>query len=208
MRRATLVPLWLSEGGHPCVDFNLVISIVLLKMARFFALIAVIAASFVAAQSDSVCGNATLPPNSRYKANVLIIGDSISMAVPYTPGGYGVNVQKILGAKGINVEHAGGWYGGGQCSNTVKGLLCTTPTKENNYLNFTGQYDVCVGDVSARHGGLYGHLSRCFLPQHPLQLRPARPCELHDGRRVPRARRPAHVRRQPRRDLLAVRAQD
>jgi len=70
------------------------------------------------------------------------VGDSISMDVPYTPGGYGLNVQKILGAQGINVEHVGGWYGGGQCSNTVKGLLCTTPTSLNNYLNFTGTYDV------------------------------------------------------------------
>lgn len=30
----------------------------------------------------------------------------------------------------------------GQCSNTVKGLLCTTPTQPRNYLNFTGTFDV------------------------------------------------------------------
>ena len=28
------------------------------------------------------------------------------------------------------VQHAGGWYGGGQCSNTVKGLLCTNSACE------------------------------------------------------------------------------
>ena len=123
---------------------------------------------------DANCGNATLSPNARYKANVLIIGDSISMAVPYTPGGYGLNVQEILGAKGINVEHAGGWFSGGQCSTTVKGLSCTTPTFENNYLNFTGQYDVCVG---VKRGvvkeGSWDSSLIAPMPQHPLQLRSA-----------------------------------
>jgi hypothetical protein len=38
------------------------------------------------------CGNATIPP-SPGALNVLIIGDSISMAMPYTDGGYGRNVQ-------------------------------------------------------------------------------------------------------------------
>lgn len=70
---------------------------------------------------------------------VLIVGDSISMAVPYTPGGYGINVQQLLEPLDIAVQHAGGWYAGGQCSNTVKGLLCTAP---DAYLNFTGTFDV------------------------------------------------------------------
>ena len=102
--------------------------------------LSILLVSLTSAMSN--CGNATLPPRSGAKANVLIIGDSISMDVPYTPGGYGLNVQHILGAKGINVEHAGGWFSGGQCSNTVKGLSCTTPNFTNNYLNFTGTYDV------------------------------------------------------------------
>jgi hypothetical protein len=55
--------------------------------------------SAVAAEADAVlptagslCGNETIPPVAGRK-NVLLIGDSISMAVPYTPGGYGKNVQ-------------------------------------------------------------------------------------------------------------------
>lgn len=87
------------------------------------------------------CGNATVrkPGNN---GSVLLIGDSISMAVPYTPGGYGVVVQQLLGAKGISVEHNGGWYNGGQASNTVKGLNCTDPTTDGNWLDFDGQFDV------------------------------------------------------------------
>ena len=40
----------------------------------------------------SPCGDSTDPLEPGTK-NVLIIGDSISMAVPYTPGGYGKNVE-------------------------------------------------------------------------------------------------------------------
>ena len=82
----------------------------------------------------STCGNVTVPPDATATANVLVIGDSISMAVPYTPGGYGVPLQALLRAKGVATQHAGGWYSGGQGSNTIKGLLCTTA---DNYLNFT-----------------------------------------------------------------------
>ncbi len=53
-----------------------------------------------------------------------------------------MNVIANLTAKGINVQHAGGWYGGGQCSNTVKGLLCTNTSTPNNYLNFSGVFDI------------------------------------------------------------------
>jgi len=96
-----------------------------------------VAALACGAAAVSTCGNATLPPSSKATANVLVIGDSISMAVPYTPGGYGVPLQALLRAKGIATQHVGGWYAGGQASNTPKGLLCTEPTTENNYLNFT-----------------------------------------------------------------------
>ncbi len=100
---------------------------------------AVLAAT-VAAQSDTQCGNLTLPLSST-KPNLLIIGDSISMPVPYTPGGYFVNVYEALSAT-WEVQHAGGAFGGGQCSNTVKGLLCTNTSYLDNYLNFTGTFDV------------------------------------------------------------------
>lgn len=87
----------------------------------------------------STCGNVTVPPDATATANVLVIGDSISMAVPYTPGGYGVPLQALLRAKGVATQHAGGWFSGGQASNTPKGLLCTTA---DNYLNFTVRWGV------------------------------------------------------------------
>ena len=42
------------------------------------------------------------------------------------------------------VADAGGWAAGGQCSNTVKGLLCTNLTTKNNYLTYPGggKFDV------------------------------------------------------------------
>ena len=91
------------------------------------------------AHGASTCGNVTVPPDATATANVLVIGDSISMAVPYTPGGYGVPLQALLRAKGVATQHAGGWYSGGQGSNTIKGLLCTTA---DNYLNFTVRWGV------------------------------------------------------------------
>ena len=74
--------------------------------------------------------------------NALMIGDSISMSVPYTPGGYGVPAKAMLLNHSIAPAHAGGWAGGGQASNTVKGLLCTDPATPGNWLNFTGNFDV------------------------------------------------------------------
>jgi len=105
------------------------------------ALVVAAVSHAVSAQSDTLCGNKTLPLSTT-QPNVLICGDSISMAVPYTPGGYGVNVQRILGAAGVSVQHVGGWFGGGQASNTVKGLLCTDSATPNNYLDFSGTFDV------------------------------------------------------------------
>ena len=95
------------------------------------------AAAVASAQSDTQCGNATQPivPG---KHNVLLVGDSISMSPPYTPGGYGTALAQLLEAAGVAVQHAGGSYGGGQCSNTVKGMLCTNLATPNNYLNIPG----------------------------------------------------------------------
>lgn len=86
---------------------------------------------------DNNCGNATQPlvPG---RFNVLLVGDSISMVPPYTPGGYGGVLHTLLQNAGVAVQHAGGFFSGGQCSNTVKGLLCTDPKTPNNYLNYTG----------------------------------------------------------------------
>ena len=74
--------------------------------------------------------------------NVMMIGDSISMSVPYTPGGYGVPARSMLLNRSIAPWHSGGWAQGGQASNTVKGLMCTDPTTPGNWLNFSGTYDV------------------------------------------------------------------
>lgn len=76
------------------------------------------------------------------RPNVLLIGDSISMAVPFTPGGYGANTKAALEAKNISVWHQGGWQKGGQASNTVKGLKCTEASTAGEWLNVTGTYDV------------------------------------------------------------------
>lgn len=98
-----------------------------------------------AAAQGPLCGNATLPLSTTQK-NVLLIGDSISMAVPYTPGGYGAVVQQLLTPKGVFVQHDGGWFAGGQASNTAKGMICTDTAANNSannpYLDFTGTFDV------------------------------------------------------------------
>ena len=73
------------------------------------------------------------PPLSTTQPNVLIVGDSISMPVPFTPGGYGVPVHDMLTNQGVTVAHNGGWGSGGQASNTAKvGLNNSTI---NNTLN-------------------------------------------------------------------------
>ena len=104
-----------------------------------------IAGSGTPTQNDAAvapsCG-ADPPPLSTTQPNVLLIGDSISMPVPYSPGGYGVPVHQALQSLGINVWHNGGWDEKGQASNTVKGLHCTDPSTPGNWLNVTGTYDV------------------------------------------------------------------
>jgi hypothetical protein len=99
-----------------------------------------------------MCGNYTAPPSSTAAHSVLVIGDSISMAVPYTPGGYGVPLQRILAGHNVAVNHAGGWFIGGQCSNTAKGMECTSD-EGYGYMNFT---------VSWRESSTWGAaLGRC-----------------------------------------------
>ena len=51
---------------------------------------------------------------STTQPNVLLVGDSISMPTPPSPGGYGDNTQKILERASVNVWHNGGWDIGGQ----------------------------------------------------------------------------------------------
>jgi hypothetical protein len=93
------------------------------------------------AAAPSPCGNATQPLTPSAK-NVLLIGDSISMTPPYTPGGYGHALELLLTAKGVAVQHAGGNYGGGQCADTRQGLVCTNLTNSAGYLNFAGRFDL------------------------------------------------------------------
>ena len=81
-------------------------------------------------------------PLSTTQPNVLLIGDSISMPVPFTPGGYGKVARAALENHSIAVQHNGGWGKGGQASNTAKGLLCTNASTHGNWLNFTGHFDV------------------------------------------------------------------
>ena len=59
-------------------------------------------------------------PLSTTMPNALMIGDSISMPVPYTPGGYGIPARAMLLNRSIAPAHAGGWAKGGQASNTVR----------------------------------------------------------------------------------------
>ena len=90
------------------------------------------------------CGDFPAPLSASEK-NVLLIGDSISMPVPFTPGGYGLNVKAALAtlpAGPVNTWHAGGWESGGQASNTAKGMVCTNSSTSGNYLNFSGTFDV------------------------------------------------------------------
>eukprot|EP01043_Picozoa_sp_COSAG02_P028305 COSAG02_NODE_1711_length_11223_cov_5.622348_4_plen_249_part_00 len=96
---------------------------------------------FHKAKPATDCGDypATLATD---RPNVLLIGDSISMPVPYTPGGYGDDARQLLTKLGMRVWHNGGWGSGGQASNTVKGLHCTNSSTPGNWLNVSGTYDV------------------------------------------------------------------
>jgi len=89
----------------------------------------------------SACGDLAAPLSADMP-NVLLIGDSISMPPPFTPGGYGSDTKAILANAHVHTWHNGGWEAGGQASNTVKGLHCTNSSTPGNWLNFTGTYDV------------------------------------------------------------------
>ena len=95
---------------------------------------------FVQASGFPLCGNATLPL-MRKSLNVLLIGDSISMTPPYTPGGYGGALEKLLSAKGVHAQHAGGEFTGGQAGDTRLGMVCTNTTGAG-YLNVSGVFDL------------------------------------------------------------------
>ena len=103
----------------------------------FFSVFSVLFAA-ACASAAPLCGNATLPLSSTQK-NVLLIGDSISMTPPYTPGGYGGALEALLAAKNIAVQHAGGNFGGGQAGDTRLGLKCTNLTGAG-YLDFSGTF--------------------------------------------------------------------
>jgi hypothetical protein len=116
---------------------------------------------FHKAKPPTECGDYPAPLATD-RPNVLLIGDSISMPVPYTPGGYGVNAKALLEARGMSVWHNGGWGSGGQASNTVKGLLCTNTSTAGNWLNVTGMYDVIHFNF-----GLHGEF---LVPPHDTSM--------------------------------------
>lgn len=107
--------------------------------ASFFLLAALLVLPSSAAPA-APCGNATLPLEST-KKNVLLVGDSISMSPPYTPGGYGHILEQLLSAQGVFVQHAGGDFSGGQCADTRTGLKCTNLTGPG-MLDVEGTFDL------------------------------------------------------------------
>lgn len=130
------------------------------KLSRALGVAALVAGASAAA--PPLCGNMSVPLN-RAVPNVLLIGDSISMVPPYTPGGYGGALRDLLTANGIASQHAGGWYAGGQCSNTPKGLACTLPNETStNWLGVVGadgkpaMFDICHGNF-----GLHDLVAAC-----------------------------------------------
>ena len=80
----------------------------------------------------ATCGNLTRPLDPT-KKNILIIGDSISMTPPYTPGGYGHALEALLSARGYAVQHAGGDFSGGQAGDSHMGVLCTNESYSGSY---------------------------------------------------------------------------
>jgi hypothetical protein len=133
----------------------------------FARLSLLLSAAAAAAAAGPICGNATLPLDSS-RPNVLLIGDSISMTPPYTPGGYGHALELLLAAKGVAVQHAGGNYGGGQCGDTRLGLACTNAsgTSAYSYLNFAGTFDLIHFNYGLHDLADYGPT----LPQLPLPI--------------------------------------
>lgn len=73
------------------------------------------------------CGPPPLALN-RSLPNVLLIGDSISLAIADNCSiprvlGYGWKVQRFLQEQAA-VQHSGGWYAEGNAANTIKGVTC------------------------------------------------------------------------------------
>lgn len=97
--------------------------------------------------AGTACG-CTQPALSTSAKNVLLVGDSISMPSPPSPGGYGLVVRTLLtnasytNGTAVSVWHNGGWGNGGQAASTRKGMLCTNASTVGNWLNFTGTLDV------------------------------------------------------------------
>ena len=97
--------------------------------------------------AGTTCG-CTQPALSTSAKNVLLVGDSISMPSPPSPGGYGLIVKALLenasytNGTAVSVWHNGGWGNGGQASSTRKGMNCTSNVTAGNWLDFSGTLDV------------------------------------------------------------------
>ena len=112
------------------------------------------------------CGNLT-KPLSAGKKNILLIGDSISMTPPYTPGGYGHALEELLTARGYAVQHAGGDFGGGQGGDSEMGVLCTNESYAGGY--FAGLPDGAQFDLIHFNYGLHDLANYSpALPPTPL----------------------------------------
>ena len=100
---------------------------------------------------NKICGTPAQPLNET-TANVLIIGDSISMGRT----GYSENVREMLedgsGGQGplATVQHAGGWGGGGQAASTARGIECV-----DGYLSGPNQTAPLPWDVISANFGLH-----------------------------------------------------
>jgi hypothetical protein len=136
------------------------------------SLLAIVFLASLVPGSTTACGDYT-QPLSTTMPNVLLIGDSISMPIGPSPGGYGQYAKDMLANHSIVAQHNGGWGKGGQASNTVKGLLCTNSSTQGNWLNFTGKFDLIHFNfglhdlVDAGPGEGKEHVE---LPQYGLNL--------------------------------------
>ena len=120
------------------------------------------------------CGNITKPLD-KTRPNVLLIGDSISMTPPYTPGGYGGALEKLLADKGVAAQHAGGDFAGGQAGDSEMLTLCTNESYARGY--FSGlapgeQWDLIHFNVGLHDLANYGpQLPATNLSQYGKNLR-------------------------------------
>lgn len=57
------------------------------------------------------------------------------------PGGYGSYLTDILDQHGVAVQHAGGFYSGGQCGDSNHEILCTNISAPS-WLAFSGTFDI------------------------------------------------------------------